>query len=276
MIDSHFHIWRLDRGDYGWLTPALGVIHRDITVSDWQLQAGQVGVNRGVLVQAAPTEAETLFLLDAAGRHPDVISGVVGWAALDAADAVAAINKLAQNEKLVGLRPMLHDLPEADWVLRPELSPALAAMQRANLTFDALVRPAHLPHILALAQRHPDLRLIVDHGAKPDIRNHGYQPWARAIAKIARETAAFCKLSGLMTEAKTGATATDVRRYVEHLLSEFGAARLLWGSDWPVLELAADYATWQRMASELVPAADHAAVFTTTALAAYPRIIGGA
>ncbi len=271
MIDSHFHIWRLDRGDYGWLTPALGPIYRDVTVADWQAQARHGGVSRGILVQAAPTEAETLFLLDAAGRHPDVIAGVVGWTDLEAADAERAVERLARNPGLVGLRPMLHDLPEADWVLRPALAPAFGAMARAELSFDALVRPVHLPHILALAQRHPDLRIVVDHGAKPDIRDRQFEPWARAMTKLAQETTAFCKLSGLLTEAHAGVGVEDLRPYVGHLIGAFGPERLLWGSDWPVLELAADYATWLGMAGNLVAPEDRAAIFSATALAAYPR-----
>lgn len=272
MIDSHFHIWRLDRGDYGWLTPALAPIYRDVSISDWQENAQPCGVNRGVLVQAAPTEAETSFLLEAARKHPDIVAGVVGWTDLEDADAVTAIENLAQNAKLAGLRPMLHDLPEADWVLRRSLAPALSAMARADLTFDALVRPVHLPRILALAQRHPDLRIVVDHGAKPDIRDRQFESWARAMTRIARETAAFCKLSGLLTEARTGADAGDLRPYVDHLLAEFGAARLLWGSDWPVLELAAPYGNWIAMAKALLPTDCRAMIFGETAKRAYPRI----
>lgn len=271
MIDSHFHIWRLSRGDYGWLTPSLAPIYRDVSVADWRVEAESVGVKRGILVQAAPTEAETLFLLEAAARNSELIAGVVGWTDLAADDAEQRIARLAANARLVGLRPMLHDLPDADWIVMPQLAPALAAIARADLTFDALVRPVHLPHLLTLARRHPRLRIVVDHGAKPDIRNDAFAAWAGEMTRIARETTAFCKISGLLTEAHAGAMAADLRPYVDHLLTEFGAARLLWGSDWPVLELASDYATWFDMSRELIPQTDRDQVFEHSAVAAYPR-----
>ena len=272
MIDSHFHVWQLDRGDYGWLTPALQPIYRDVTPADWQRQAAPCGITRGIVVQAAPTEAETQFLLAQAAAHPALIAGIVGWVDMTAADAPHRIASLAADPKLVGLRPMLHDLPDPAWILRDALRPSLAAMQAADLTFDALIRPVHLPHVLTLAQRHPQLRIVIDHGAKPAIADDAFAPWADGMTRLANNTHAFCKLSGLLTEAGGDATADRLRPYVAHLLACFGTDRLLWGSDWPVLELAASYAAWHAMATSLVPADMREAIFTRTAEAAYPRL----
>ncbi len=272
MIDSHFHIWKLSREDYGWLKPELKPIYRDISPNDWRRLAKAAGVAGGILVQAAPTEAETEFLLSQADRHRDMILGVVGWIDMEAKDAPARIERLAQNSLLVGLRPMLHDLSDPAWILRPAVEPALAAIQKADLTFDALVRPAHLPYILTLARKNPNLRIVIDHGAKPDIAHSMFEPWASDLRQIGRETKAFCKISGLLTEAGARGTGDDLKPYVRHLLQCFGAKRLLWGSDWPVLELASDYSRWHAMAKALVPAEDQAQVFEQTVRAAYPRM----
>jgi L-fuconolactonase len=269
VIDAHFHIWQLARGDYGWLTPALRPIYRDVRVEDWRAVAAPCGVSRGILVQAAPTEAETAFLLDQASRHHDSIAGVVGWVDMEAANAAARIEALASDALLLGLRPMLHDIPDPAWILERHLSAALAAIAQAGLTFDALVRPVHLPHILELARRYPALRIVIDHGAKPDIAKDAFDHWARDMARLARETKAFCKISGLLTEAGSRAEIGIIRRYVDHLLVCFGPKRLLWGSDWPVLELAANYRQWHDMARAIVPQAFHLDVFEQTALAAY-------
>lgn len=255
MIDAHFHCWQLGRADYRWLdadiNPALKPICRDLTVSDWQAQSALHGVVGGVLVQAAATEAETRFLLAQADAHAAVL-GVVGWVDLLAPDAAARIEKLARHPKLKGLRPMLHDLADPEWILNPALAPALQAMRDSGLVFDALVKPLHLPHILTLAARYPDLAMVIDHAAKPNIAAGEWQPWADGMAQIAKHTRALCKLSGLMTEAGPEPTPDTVQPYAAQVLKCFGAARLVWGSDWPVLELACSYADWWRYSQQLL------------------------
>ena len=271
IIDSHFHCWQPARGDYGWLTPALGTLHRDVHVADWQAQAQPHGVTGGVLVQAAPTEAETEFLLDQADAHAAVL-GVVGWVDLLAADAPQRIARLARRTKLKGLRPMLQDIADPDWILQPALDPAIAAMVEHGLVFDALVRPLHLARIVALARRHRALHIVVDHGAKPAIAQGEWQPWADALTRVAAETSADCKLSGLLTEAGPAPAPDAARRWGAHLLACFGTRRVLWGSDWPVLELAGDYAGWWREVETLLapyPESERAAVLGGNARRAY-------
>ena len=135
---------------------------------------------------------------------------------------------------------MLQDIDDADWILQPALAPALRAMAARGLVFDALVTPLHLPHLLALAGRYPGLRMVIDHGAKPDIAGGQWQPWADGIAASRAETAAVCKLSGLLTEAGRTPLRGAVQRWAAHVLACFGPERVLWGSDWPVLELAGE------------------------------------
>jgi len=242
-VDAHFHIWRLSRGDYGWLTPTLGDIYRDVEVADWRALAAPLGIGGGVLVQAAPTAAETEFLLQQADATPAVL-GVVGWVDWLAPDVRRHIAALVERPKLKGLRPMLQDIASPDWVLQPGLAPALQAMADHSLAFDALVRPLHLPRIVELARRYPGLRIVIDHGAKPDISGDHWQPWADQLRRVAQETSAVCKWSGLLTEAGARAEPSMLTRWERHLFECFGPDRLLWGSDWPVLELAGDYAVW--------------------------------
>ena len=275
MIDAHFHCWQLGRADYGWLdadlNPALMPICRDVTVSDWLAQSTPCGIVGGVLVQAAATEAETHFLRAQADAHAAVM-GVVGWVDLLAPDAPARIEKLARHPKLKGLRPMLQDLPDPEWLLNPALAPALQAMSDASLVFDALVKPVHLPHVLTLAGRYPHLAIVIDHAAKPNIAAGEWQPWADNMARLANDTQAMCKLSGLMTEAGPDPKPGALRPYTAHVLKCFGALRVLWGSDWPVLALACSYRQWwdetQPMLSGL-NAQSHAAVMGANARRLY-------
>ncbi len=256
MIDAHFHSWQLSRGDYGWLTPEMGVIYRDVAVADWQKLAEPLGITAGILVQAAPTLAETAHLLALAEANPTVLGGlwVVGWVDFTAADAVLQIEQLAKQPKLKGLRPMLHDLPDAAWIVQPAVQPALVAMQKLGLVFDALIRPAHLPHILTIAQRFPDLSIVIDHCGKPEIARGleaAWQPWADGLAALAALPNVSCKLSGILNEAGKSPHLSICMPWIDYILQVFGSDRIIWGSDWPVLELAGEYQTWFEYCIEL-------------------------
>jgi L-fuconolactonase len=250
-IDAHQHFWRPSRGDYGWLTAeAHPAIARKFLPQDLAPLLADAGIERTILVQAAPTVAETEYLLGLAAETP-FVSGVVGWADFEAPDAPAQIEKLAANRTLVGLRPMLQDLEDDAWILRPAIQPALDAVQAAGLRFDALVKLKHLPRLARLLVARPDLPVVIDHGAKPDIAGGGLAAWASAIRAIAKDTGAVCKLSGLVTEAAPGWREENLRPYVEALLEAFGPARLMWGSDWPVVNEAGGYAVWRGAAEAL-------------------------
>ena len=248
-VDAHHHFWTVARGDYGWLRPG-SPIHRDYGLADLRPLLGDVTAT--VLVQAAPTEAETRFMLDVAARSDGLVRGVVGWADFAASDAPERIAALAQDPLLKGLRPMLHDLPDPEWILGPDKQPALAALVRHGLRFDALVKPPHLPALLRLLERHPELPAVIDHGAKPGIAVGAWQPWADQMTLLAQETGAFCKLSGLVTEASAAWTPDALRRYADHLLERFTPARVMWGSDWPVVDLAGGYRRWREATETLL------------------------
>ena len=271
-IDAHQHFWRMDRGDYGWLTPQHHPkIARDFSPADLKPLLNAAKIDKTILVQAAPTEAETQFLLDIAAATP-FVAGVVGWADLEASDAASRIARLAANPKLLGLRPMMQDMADDEWMLRKEIGKSIDAVQRANLRFDALVKPRHLPALAEFLERYPDLPVVIDHGAKPDIAHAGLDLWATYIRHIAKNSKACCKLSGLASEAGPGWSAATLKLYVDVLLESFGPRRLMWGSDWPVLNEAGDYASWlaacETLTKHLSPS-DREAIFGGTAAAFY-------
>ena len=265
-VDAHHHVWTMARGDYRWMSPELPIA-RDYGLDDLGPLLGDITAT--VLVQAADSEAETAFMLDVARNSGGLVRGVVGWTDLASPAAPARIAALAQEPLLKGLRPMLQDIEDTEWILRPAVQPALAAMARQGLRFDALIKPRHLPLIGELARRHPDLAVVIDHAAKPDIANGHFQPWAGPMARLARDTPWCCKLSGLVTEAKADWRVDDLAPYVDHLLATFGPDRLMWGSDWPVVTLASNYRRWHEAAAALLPAGTHDAVFGGTAARFY-------
>ena len=250
-IDAHQHFWALERGDYGWLTPELEVIYRDFLPNDLAPHLEDHAIDGTVLVQAAPTIEETKFMLSLADRTP-FIKGVVGWVDFETPDAADQIAELAAHPALVGLRPMIQDIPDKDWMLREDLGPAYDALQRLDLTLDALTLPHHLANLSALLDRYPDMRVVIDHGSKPLIRDGLIDDWARNKTALARNTKAYCKLSGLVTEAQSDWSVEDLRPYVDHLLETFGPDRLIWGSDWPVCLLASSYERWRETTEALL------------------------
>lgn len=253
MIDAHQHFWQLARGDYGWLTPASGAIYRDFMPDDLAPLLAEHAIQRTILVQAAPTIAETSFMLRVAAETP-FVAGVVGWVDFTAENAPDLIDGLAVSELLVGLRPMVQDIADDDWLLRPDLAPALLAMIDHDLVFDALVLPRHLTRLLRVIERFPSLRVVIDHGAKPHIRSGEMQPWRADMAMLASIPGVYCKLSGLVTEADPTQGDAAIKPYAEALLELFGADRVVWGSDWPVVNLAGGYERWRALTRDVLSA----------------------
>lgn len=245
-IDAHQHFWQVERGEYGWLTPELGVLYRDYGPEDLTPLLKRCAIDGTVLVQAAPTLAETEFLIGLAEKN-SFIKGVVGWVDFESPNAVKDIERLAKSPHLVGLRPMIQDIEDTDWMLKPQLNPAFEALIAADLTFDALVFPRHLSNLQTLLAGYPSMRVVIDHGAKPQIASKQFDVWAADMSALAKNTGAFCKLSGLITEAASDWQPIDLKPYMDHLISSFGADRLIWGSDWPVLNLTSNYAQWHQL-----------------------------
>ncbi|MGY3439907.1 amidohydrolase family protein [Marinovum sp. KMM 9879] len=269
LVDSHCHFWQLARGDYGWLEGAggpLDPIRRDFGPKDYP------GSAQLVAVQAAPSLAETEYLLALAAAHPE-IAGVVGWVDLTDAAAPDTLRRLAGNPVFKGVRPMLQDIDDSNWLVHAPRPEALAALIDCGLRFDALVTERHLPMLHQFARDHSELPLVIDHGAKP-------QPGARAdwhagMAALARLPHVHCKLSGLLNEVSDEERADPLpalQAIFEPLLDGFGPERLMWGSDWPVLTLAAPWQDWRSLTEALLAPlsdSDRAAILHGTATRFY-------
>ena len=254
-IDAHHHFWNPARGDYDWMPKDNAVLNRTYLPHDFAPHLAQAGIDRTVLVQAAATVEETEYMLGIADAT-DSVAAVVGWIDFEDRSHLKHLERLRDHPKFAGVRPMIQDIPDVDWMLREDVQWAYSALVDLDLTFDALGFSRHLHNFLTLLKRYPKLRVVVDHCMKPQIRDHGtareeFAFWADGMARIAGETTAFCKFSGLVTEANEGWIVDDLRPYAAHLLQVFGPDRLMWGSDWPVCLLRADYRDWHQAAQTL-------------------------
>lgn len=258
-IDAHQHFWQIADRVGQWPPAELRAIHRDFLPDDLSPLLRETGIDGTVLVQTMESEADTAFMLDLAERTPFIL-GVVGWTDMKAPDAPANVARLARHPKLKGLRPMLQDIVDDSWIDDPALDAAVAAMVDHHLVFDALVLPRHLEPLTNFARRHPDLPIVIDHGAKPPIAEGRFIGWYARMKVLAELPNVRCKLSGLLTEAGDQKPQA-VRPYAETIVDLFGPKRVIWGSDWPVLRLAGEYRAWLDQCLDIVPGGDHADVF---------------
>lgn len=275
-IDAHQHFWQPLRGDYGWMPPENATLNRPYAPGDLEATLRTHGIDGTVLVQAAATVQETEYMLGLADATP-FIKGVVGWIDFENQNDLAHLERLAVHPKFLGVRPMIQDIPDVNWMLRDDVQWAYAALIDLDLTFDALGFPQHLPNFLTLVQRYPQMRVVHDHCMKPQIRDQqtgkdAFSQWADGISALAEQTGGCCKLSGLVTEAADGWSIDDLRPFADHVLDAFGADRVMWGSDWPVCRLQAEYGDWHGLAQSLTESrteAERAAIFGGTAARFY-------
>ncbi len=259
-IDAHQHYWQVTRGDYHWMPPegpdALP-LRRDYLPADLHPLNAAAGIDGTIAVQAAQTVAETDWLLELAAEPGSEILGVVGWAPLDDPDD-ATLARLGADPRCVGIRPMLQDLPEEDWIARRVPSSRLAETAAHGLVFEVLSLPAHLPHVLRALEPVDELVVVVDHLSKPAYREP-VGAWGDHMRALAARPRTYCKLSGLATGIGADWTVDDVRRHAELVLDAFGPERVLFGSDWPVCLLAASHAQVVELADQLLAGLDDAA-----------------
>lgn len=270
LIDSHQHFWQLDRGDYGWLTPELTSLYRDYLPKDLLNVSEGLELQQTVLVQAAPTNEETDFMLALANQH-EFIAGVVGWVDFEADTDIVCqrLQQLSEDPHFKGVRPMLQDIEDVDWILNPKFAVIFDQLIKLNLRFDALVFPKHLVNICWLAKQYPKLKIVIDHCAKPNIQQQQVSEWAEALAPFSELTNVWVKVSGLPTEASpTQQSSEDFEPYFAEVNKVFGAARMMWGSDWPVVNINASYPQWLEVTKQLTASwseADKTALFNRTA-----------
>lgn len=241
-IDAHQHFWRYDPAGHTWMTAAMGRLKRDFLPDDLAPLLEQAGLTGTIAVQARQTLSETDWLLALADQHPFIL-GVVGWVDLRSPQIAVQLERYAGHPKLVGVRHVVHDEPDDRFMLQPAFLRGLAALADFDLAYDLLVFPRHLPIALDVVRRFPDQRFVLDHIAKPLIREQRLEPWRTELRALAECPNVACKVSGLITEADwTSWRAEDFARYLDVVFECFGEDRLMFGSDWPVCTLAGDYA----------------------------------
>jgi len=245
VVDAHHHFWDPAAAEYPWMTDDLAAIRRRFEPEDLRPLLAECGIDRTVLVQTRSSLEETREFLETASRT-EFVAGVVGWVDLTDGRVAATLRELRTapgGGRLVGVRHQVHDEPDPGWLLRADVRRGLAAVGDAGLAYDLLVRTRELPAALRTARDFPEMRLVIDHIAKPPIRAGESHAWAEAMAPFSELGNVFCKLSGMVTEADWGTwRPDDLAPYVRRVVGWFGEDRLMFGSDWPVCLVAGSYA----------------------------------
>ena len=273
-VDAHQHFWNLGEVEYGWLMASeYAPIRRDFEPADLEPLLRRSGIDHCITVQAANSFAETQAMLARAREHA-WIAGVVGWVPLlDPSATKRALDRYRRDPAFRGVRHLVHDEPDPDWLLRLPVRRSLALLAERGLVFEIpAVFPRHLVHVPGLASELPGLRIVIDHLGKPPIASGALGPWAAELSAAAEHPNVYAKVSGLNTVAPEGWSADDLRPYVEVALDAFGADRLMFGSDWPVCLMAGDYSrVWDETLRALDGASAEArqAVLGGTAAAVY-------
>ncbi len=249
-IDSHQHFWRYTAVEYPWMTDQLASLRRDYLPEHLAPLLAHAGLAGCVAVQAQQAVAEARWLLTLADAHP-IIKGVVGWVDLQSERVEEQLAELAQHPRFVGVRHVVQDEPEDDFMLRPAFQRGIGKLRQFNLAYDLLVFPKQLPAAIQLAANFPEQRFVLDHIAKPFIRDGTLSPWREQVRELAKAPNVWCKVSGMVTEAKwDGWRAEDLRPYLDVVFAAFGAERLMFGTDWPVCTLAGSYAQVHTLADD--------------------------
>lgn len=244
VVDAHQHFWDPERAEFPWMTPDLAALRRAFGPEDLRPLLDEEGIDYSIFVQARNEVEETLDHLRLA-QEVDFLAGVVGWADLTdpgLEDRLGHLREAPGGAVLVGIRHLVQDEPDSNWLLRPDVGRGLEIIARADLTYDLLIRLPQLPAAVEVARRHGELRLVLDHIGKPPIASGDMEPWATRMAGLAELDHVACKMSGMITEADWRSwTPAHLAPYAERVMTWFGEDRLLFGSDWPVCLLAGSY-----------------------------------
>jgi L-fuconolactonase len=251
-LDAHQHYWQYNPTDYVWMTDRMAVLRRDYLPDELRPLLGAVDFDGSVAVQARQRLAETEWLLQLADQH-ESIKGVVGWVDLCAEGLRAQLEKYSRHSRFVGVRHVVHDEPDDYFMRRPEFRRGIAQLEEFGLTYDLLLFPKHLPVAVELVHEFPRQAFVLDHIAKPAIGEGRISPWREDLQRLAGYPNVFCKLSGMVTEAKWKKWRPgDFHRYLDIVVAAFGGERLMIGSDWPVCTLSGDYVTSMRIVTDYV------------------------
>jgi len=275
-IDAHHHFWRYNPAEYDWIDASMSRLQRDFLPYDLRAEAAAAGIGGVVSVQARQTIGETAWLLDLA-RDDDLIKGVVGWVPLISPTVRDNLARFAAEPKFRGVRHVLQGEADDSYMLGADFNAGVRALAEFGLVYDILILERQLAPAIELVDRHPAQIFVLDHVAKPRIKDGIFEPWNRQIRELAKRPNVFCKLSGMVTEADwTAWREEQLRPYFDTVWDAFGAQRLMFGSDWPVCLVAASYGQWADVTRRILEAAsesERSRFFGETAAAAYQLAI---
>ncbi len=271
-IDSHQHFWKYNPEKHVWIDDTMASIRRDFLPSDLKTVYSENHIDGCVAVQADQTLEETDFLLDLA-RNTNFIKGIVGWADLRAENVEETLGKYASNEKLKGWRHIVQGEADPNFLLRPEFMRGISYLEKFGYTYDILVFPHQLGSVLQFVKHFPNQKFVIDHIAKPYIKDGFYEGWALLMEAIAQHENVYCKVSGMITEADYNSwTPEQIHPYLHHVLEVFGSDRLMFGSDWPVCLVAGNYGQVKAVVTDFISAlgeSDQNKIMGENALAFY-------
>jgi L-fuconolactonase len=274
-IDAHHHLWKYSPDQYPWMLDGMEGIRKDFLIPQLQTVTQMAGVTGTIAVQARQTIEETGWLLNLAGATP-LIRGVVGWVPLVEDKAEIYLSQFSQDRKLRAVRHVLHDEPNEFYMLREDFNRGISRLRDFGLVYDILIFERHIPQTIEFVDRHPNQIFVVDHIAKPQIKRQIFSPWNMGILELARRGNIYCNVSGMVTEADWKIwTQADLRPYFDAVLNAFGPKRLMFGSDWPVIEVACDYAQWAHIVRSWISelsAAEQSEIMAGTAKIAYSLV----
>ena len=243
-IDAHHHLWRYSSEEYAWMTKGMQAIRRDFLVEDLKSVSLESGFTGTVVVQARQTLIETDWLLNLSSSD-DFVRGVVGWVPLIDPAVHGQLERVTAHKKLKAVRHVLHDEANDFYMMREDFNRGVALLEQFNLCYDILIFEHHLSQTIEFVSRHPNQIFVVDHIAKPRIRDRAISPWKENLSELARRENVYCKLSGMVTEAEWSSwTENDLQPYFDIVLESFGPRRVMFGSDWPVILVASSYKRW--------------------------------
>lgn len=271
-IDAHQHFWKYNPAEYGWIDDSMARLRRDYLPEDLRENLCNTGFDGSIAVQARQCVEETAWLL-ALAREADIVRGVVGWVPLASDTVRRELERFAADPLLKGVRHVVQDEPDDDFILRDDFSRGVSLLREFRLVYDILIFERHLPQTITFVDRHPNQVFVLDHIAKPRILAGELEPWKRNITALAERRNVYCKLSGLVTEADVAHPSREtLLPYMEKVLEAFEPARLMFGSDWPVCLLACEYATWATWVHDFISklsSAEQSRILGGTAVEAY-------
>lgn len=272
IIDTHHHFWKYSEAEYGWISDEMKTIRRDFLPADLKKTLDDAGVSGAVSVQARTTVEESDWLLSMAEKH-DFLRGVVGWVPLTEADVEKHLERLAQHKKFKGVRHVIQGEPDDNYILRPDFNAGVKKLLKFKLRYDILIFEKHLKPSIRFVDQHPNQTFILDHVAKPKIKERILSPWREDMIELGKRPNVYCKLSGMITEADWKKwSSADLAPYLDTALQAFGPKRLMFGSDWPVMLVAGQYKPWVELVKQTIKrysTAEQEQILSKNAIQAY-------